>query len=217
MKTENLSVSSNLSDTVGSVRWMAPELFSPPTVYTQKSDIYSLGMTLWELVSRQIPFQNAVTDELIPIWVKNGEREDIPEDCPDYLASAIKACGVGDPSHRPDAEVLGNFLMSQDTDFAVFLSRHRNSGGETPSDSNADPGEPVALPPPPPPTTNTAMKPIEQLTDEEFETRLRSIRMSSSRSEGKESDVIDEMLRLCRIEEEEAELGCVVVSDAPGK
>src|SRR6185437_8723456 len=41
---------------VGTIQWMAPELFSRNPNYTQKSDIYSFGMTLWELVARRIPY-----------------------------------------------------------------------------------------------------------------------------------------------------------------
>jgi hypothetical protein len=35
-------------------------------------------MTLWEWASRKIPFSEAYSADLIPGWVKDGEREDIP-------------------------------------------------------------------------------------------------------------------------------------------
>ena len=106
VKTETLAVSTGSSQAAGTLRWMAPELFSPRAVYTRKSDMYSLGWTLWELASRRIPFENAATNDLIPMWVREGEREDIPQDCPDRLASVIKDCWHGDPTRRPEVEAV---------------------------------------------------------------------------------------------------------------
>ena len=40
---------------VGTVAYMAPELFSCEQ-YTYKVDVYSFGMLLWELISREEPF-----------------------------------------------------------------------------------------------------------------------------------------------------------------
>eukprot|EP01042_Synura_sphagnicola_P036892 gene36892-biopygen33693 len=44
---------------------MAPELLGQPNACTAKSDMYSLAMTLWELVSRKIPLQDADDNERI--------------------------------------------------------------------------------------------------------------------------------------------------------
>ena len=38
--------------------------------------------------------------------MKEGEREDIPQDCPDRLASVIKDCWHGDPTRRPEVEAV---------------------------------------------------------------------------------------------------------------
>ena len=51
--TEGLPASKNPLGTPG---WMAPELGFLGAVCTKKSDIYSLGITFWELASRQIAF-----------------------------------------------------------------------------------------------------------------------------------------------------------------
>lgn len=106
---------------VGSLAWMAPELFNRKAVYTQKSDIYSLGITLWELVSRKIPFSDANDPALIPSWVENGEREEIPVNCPKKLSTLIQACWEGDADKRPDAEAVVTFLKSDCDEFRSFL------------------------------------------------------------------------------------------------
>ena len=43
---------------LGSARWLAPEATDEHPVFTEKSDVYSLGMVLWEIATSQIPFRN---------------------------------------------------------------------------------------------------------------------------------------------------------------
>jgi serine/threonine protein kinase len=136
VKTETRSVSTKSSQSVGTIPWMAPELFSRRAVYTKKSDIYSLGMTFWELASCEIPFKDAASTELIPGWVKDGEREEIPLDCPQKLGSLIKACWEGVPDNRPDATTVAEFLLSQETNFAAFLPGYQSRAKSQPAMSS---------------------------------------------------------------------------------
>ena len=98
-------------DTVGTVQWMAPELFKRRAVFTQKADIYSLGITFWELAARQIPYAKD-TQAAIPTFVQQGEREDIPQDCPEKLAHLIEQCWAGDPNARPSASEIARFMTT---------------------------------------------------------------------------------------------------------
>ena len=44
---------------LGTVAWSAPEMFGQGEMcghYSEKIDVYSYGMCLWEMVTRQIPF-----------------------------------------------------------------------------------------------------------------------------------------------------------------
>lgn len=124
VKTETKSkamATKTSKEAVGTIAWMAPELFERRAVYTQKSDIYSLGITFWELAASKIPFADASNPALIPSWVSQGEREDIPKECPLKLASLIKACWEGSPDKRPDADAVVTYLKSSESDFGEFL------------------------------------------------------------------------------------------------
>lgn len=44
--------------------WAAPEFVSTG-IYTQSSDIYSLGLVLWEIFSEQVPYAEVATQELV--------------------------------------------------------------------------------------------------------------------------------------------------------
>jgi serine/threonine protein kinase len=110
IKTETKTISTK--PTVGTLAWMAPELFGRKPVFTKKSDIYSLGMTLWEIASRKIPFEDAADPRLIPSFVSNGDREDIPADCPPKLASLIAFCWHKEVEKRPSAAEIVEYLES---------------------------------------------------------------------------------------------------------
>jgi serine/threonine protein kinase len=118
---------SQSGELVGTMAWMAPELFQRQAQYTFKSDVYGLGMTFWELASRHIPFQDALSPHLIPGWIIKGERERIPEDCPEKFASAIKACWQQEPSQRPTARELTEFLLSEVREMSDFLPSFRSN------------------------------------------------------------------------------------------
>ncbi len=103
----------------GTTAWMAPELFARKAGYTKKADIYSLGITFWEIAARKIPFEDAADPSIIPTWVKDGEREEIPASCPPKLASLIKFCWHGKPEERPTAARIVEYLRSDEKEFSL--------------------------------------------------------------------------------------------------
>ncbi|MGE3920333.1 MAG: protein kinase, partial [Gammaproteobacteria bacterium] len=97
-----------------SSRWRAPELADSKKANTKASDIYSLGMILWELSTRQLPygqcndFQIAKILHDISISKQSGEAIDyqpISDDCPAAFAALIRACWQEEGA-RPSAGVL---------------------------------------------------------------------------------------------------------------
>ena len=41
---------------LGTLRWRAPETFGHDPIWTPEADIYSLGVTLYEIATRKVPF-----------------------------------------------------------------------------------------------------------------------------------------------------------------
>ncbi|KAF9160413.1 hypothetical protein DFQ26_005535 [Actinomortierella ambigua] len=100
--------SSNVYDSNSSscapIAWMAPELLTTTPVYTQASDIYALGMVLWEMAAEcTVPFRAVLDDSLVLVLVKTGERERLPEGTPPAFQQMVERCWEVDPDHRPRA------------------------------------------------------------------------------------------------------------------
>jgi len=67
---------------VGTLRWMAPELFSRKTSSpSTAADIWALGMVYFELASGKVPFEQARDNEQIKDFIREATGEDVPEDC----------------------------------------------------------------------------------------------------------------------------------------
>jgi ankyrin repeat protein len=100
VKTETMA--STAASEKGTLCWMAPELFKRGAKHNELSDIYALGMVLWELASREIPFNDSHGNSaLLMQWVKDGERDEIPATTPPKLAMLIGQCWAQNPTDRP--------------------------------------------------------------------------------------------------------------------
>ena len=93
----------------GSAQWMAPELFKRKATITTAVDIYSFGMVLWELVTREVPFKDAQDQVQLIGWITSGEKETIPENCPPGFKSLIESCWKS-PEERPKAVQVAEIL-----------------------------------------------------------------------------------------------------------
>lgn len=88
-----------MTGNVGTVSWIAPEVFEQRK-YTEKADVYSFGIVLWELLTRRVPFAD-IHSFSIPVAVIKGDRPSIPKDCPSALKKLIRECWQPKASKRP--------------------------------------------------------------------------------------------------------------------
>lgn len=98
---------------VGSIPWMAPELLTAEGVipYSHNSDIYSFGLTLYEMTTHTIPFEGT-NNALLFNKIINGAPEQIPSDTPGYFRSIIDECRDRNPDSRPTFRVVANRLIN---------------------------------------------------------------------------------------------------------
>jgi Protein tyrosine and serine/threonine kinase len=119
IKTETRSTSTRRP--VGSPAWMAPELLVRQPQYTPQSDMYSYGMTVWEIVTRKRPFLETDPSVIIKL-VGEGEREEIPQDCPPKIANLIRFCWQKEAANRPSAVDAIQQLQAEETPAATTNS-----------------------------------------------------------------------------------------------
>uniref|UniRef100_UPI0037E9002C ephrin type-A receptor 2 n=1 Tax=Semicossyphus pulcher TaxID=241346 RepID=UPI0037E9002C len=93
------------------IKWMSMESLSE-SVYTTKSDVWSFGITMWEILSRgRTPYPGVHNHELLEL-LQSGFRLKPPEECDDKLYEVMRSCWDEDPSLRPDFRELGQSLTA---------------------------------------------------------------------------------------------------------
>mgnify|MGYP003640367891 CR=1 FL=1 len=80
--------------------WLAPEIMDKKP-YTEKADVYSYGVMLWELVTQKDFFGECAFMSQIEEFVQEGQRPPIPKECPAIFEELITACWAQHPFDRP--------------------------------------------------------------------------------------------------------------------
>ncbi|KAJ0775261.1 putative protein kinase TKL-CTR1-DRK-2 family [Helianthus annuus] len=75
----------------GTPQWMAPEVLrNEPS--NEKSDVFSFGIILWELVTQSVPWSNMNPLQVVGVVGFMDRRLDLPEDLDPSLSSIIQDC-----------------------------------------------------------------------------------------------------------------------------
>jgi WD40 repeat protein/serine/threonine protein kinase len=93
-------------------RFIAPENVNNIIHSSKATDIYALGLVLWEIGSGKEPRRVRDTG-YFDAWAagKHIEREPIPQDCPEDFKDLILDCWQTDPNKRPSAQALVDSLQ----------------------------------------------------------------------------------------------------------
>ncbi|CAN6177794.1 unnamed protein product [Urochloa humidicola] len=89
----------------GTVYWMAPEVVNPKKTYGPAADIWSLGCTILEMLTRQIPYPNMEWTEAL-LRIGKGEAPAIPNTLSKDARDFIRQCVKPNPEDRPSASRL---------------------------------------------------------------------------------------------------------------
>lgn len=105
----NTASTSRYTMQCGTMQWMAPEVITGH-VYTEKADVFSFGINLWELLTRDVPYRGMEVMQVGYAVLNAGLRPPIPADAPRDYAAVIKACLRADPAKRPTFAQIINAL-----------------------------------------------------------------------------------------------------------
>ncbi|PKC58199.1 hypothetical protein RhiirA1_468358 [Rhizophagus irregularis] len=95
------NTSSN-NEIYGVIPYVAPEIFRG-SAFSKETDVYCMGMIMWELTTGCKPFANVEHDINLIFKILDGERPKITEDTPECYANLMKSCWDPDPKKRPSA------------------------------------------------------------------------------------------------------------------
>jgi tRNA A-37 threonylcarbamoyl transferase component Bud32 len=93
-----------MTGNLGTPAWMAPEVLTNAK-YSQKADVYSFGIVMWELLTGEEPFHDMKT-WAIPDAVISGKRPPIPKDVDKIYVAIMEQAWHQEPEMRPTFEQL---------------------------------------------------------------------------------------------------------------
>jgi len=111
------------------VRWMAPEAILQHK-FSEKTDVWSFGVLLWELCTLEVPFAYVPDLEQLQRQVcEEGRRLEQPEGCPGSLYSLMMRCWAHAAAERPTFKDLRGMLR----ELALELHSEVPSEGHAPA------------------------------------------------------------------------------------
>lgn len=97
----------------GTLPWMAPELLNgSSTKVSEKVDVFSFGIAMWEILTGEEPYANMHCGAIIGGILKNTLRPPVPERCDPEWRILMEQCWSSEPDARPSFTEVTNRLRS---------------------------------------------------------------------------------------------------------
>lgn len=118
----------NNSYVYGIMPYVAPEVLRGRS-YTQKADIYSLGMIMYEIITRIPLYAKQNHDINLALQICQGERPKFPNQLkyPQILVDLIKQCWESEPNNRPTAREVSRIVEKWFYEYSNYLSLKKNT------------------------------------------------------------------------------------------
>jgi len=122
MSRANTNYQNQTNSKMGPIKWMAPEAILS-SVYSVKTDIYSLGVTFCEILNREEPFPETNIVNIALEVIEKGSRPKVPTFIPTSFSDLIWNIFDSKAANRPTIEVIIATLNNLDS---VMLATPQN-------------------------------------------------------------------------------------------
>lgn len=98
----------------------APEIIEEQR-YTEKADIYSVGVIFWEILFGRVPYAGLNPIQIAMRVSSRHLRPEMPPDTPAPLAALIERCWATDPTERPECADVTAALIRIGRDMGLAI------------------------------------------------------------------------------------------------
>ncbi|KAF8119052.1 hypothetical protein N665_0001s0108 [Sinapis alba] len=111
----------------GTLPWMAPELLNgSSTRVSEKVDVFSYGICLWEILTGEEPYADMHCGAIIGGIVKNTLRPPIPKTCSPEWKKLMEQCWDINPDARPPFTEITSRLRSMSMELVTKSKKREN-------------------------------------------------------------------------------------------
>ena len=119
---------------VGTPHYTAPEILEKKR-YGPKVDVFSFGVILWEMATRQIPYREKTYQDIYEHVVTRGWRLPGSSAIAEPMFDLIKRCWSANPNERPDFNEIAELFSSR----KVYFKGEKNSTASLDADEGCPP------------------------------------------------------------------------------
>eukprot|EP01103_Thecamoeba_quadrilineata_P008678 TRINITY_DN1840_c0_g1_i1.p1 TRINITY_DN1840_c0_g1~~TRINITY_DN1840_c0_g1_i1.p1 ORF type:complete len:740 (-),score=99.37 TRINITY_DN1840_c0_g1_i1:96-2315(-) len=101
----------DLSSKMGTLNWVAPEVLSELVPYGLEADVFSYGIILWEILTKEMPYNKLKPLQIVRL-LDRGERPPIPAHCDPAYKLLITDSWAEDFTKRPSFQEIENRLKA---------------------------------------------------------------------------------------------------------
>ncbi|XP_061195541.1 plexin-A4-like isoform X3 [Saccostrea echinata] len=125
------------NDNVSITKWWAPEILDmekgTTPAFSHKTDCWSYGIVLWELMTRGVTPYPDVETENLKTYLTGGHRLKKPRQCPEAIYLLMLKCWTDVPSDRPTFQEISGEIKH-------FTSAEESSDVSQPLQTKIEPG-----------------------------------------------------------------------------
>ncbi|PRP78689.1 putative leucine-rich repeat receptor-like protein kinase [Planoprotostelium fungivorum] len=117
---DNGSGASTTTACVGPLKWMSPEAIQKKE-YSNKSDVWSFGVVIWEIITAQEPWPHLSAVEAGLGILARRLRLEFPPDTDHQLVNLANMCWEENSLERPDFQLICTILGDSRTNSGIYI------------------------------------------------------------------------------------------------